>query len=58
MLNYIQGDCGSSKTHKILEMMKRSDYQYLLVHSEIQLMKQSANALGDICTLISSEEKV
>jgi len=57
MLNYIQGDCGSSKTHKILEMMKRSDYQYLLVVSEIQLMKQSANALGDICTVISSEEK-
>ncbi|QGU14733.1 hypothetical protein GNG27_08705 [Leclercia sp. 119287] len=55
MMNYIQGDCGSSKTYMTIEMIKRTDIPYLLVHSELQLMKQSAAALGDICTVISSE---
>ena len=54
-MNYIQGDCGSSKTYMTIEMIKRTDIPYLLVHSELQLMKQSAAALGDICTIISSE---
>ncbi len=55
MMNYIQGDCGSSKTYMTIEMIKRTDIPYLLVHSELQLVKQSAAALGDICTVISSE---
>ncbi len=55
MLNYIQGDCGSSKTHKILEMMDRTEHQYLLVQSELQLLRQSAKTLGDICNVITSE---
>ena len=52
---YILGDCGSSKTKKILEMMKRSDHHYLLVQSELQLLIQSAKTLGDICKVITSE---
>ena len=55
MLKFSQGDCGSHKTYSMIEMIKRTDIPYLLVHSELQLMKQSAAALGDICTLISSE---
>lgn len=55
MLKYGQGDCGSAKTHVMIEMIKRTDIPYLVVHSELQLMKQSAAALGDICTVISSE---
>ncbi|MDQ2128761.1 hypothetical protein R4I72_09910 [Leclercia adecarboxylata] len=55
MMNYIQGDCGSSKTYSMIEMMKRTDIPYLLVHSELQLMNQSAAALGNICIVISSQ---
>jgi len=39
----------------MIEVIKRTDIPYLVVHSEIQLMKQTAIALGDVCTLISSE---
>jgi len=55
MLKYGQGDCGSAKTHVMIEMIKRTNIPYLVVQSELQLMKQSAAALGDICTVISSE---
>lgn len=55
MLKYISGDCGSAKTYVMIEMIKRTNIPYLVVHSELQLMKQSVAALGDICTVISSE---
>ncbi|RBW72877.1 hypothetical protein DQW56_18960 [Klebsiella pneumoniae] len=55
MLKYIQGDCGSSKTHKTLEMMERTEHQYLLVQSELQLLHQSSKKLGNICKSITSE---
>lgn len=35
--------------------MKRSDYHFLLVQSELQLLRQSAKTLGDICKVITSE---
>ena len=39
----------------MLQVMKRTSENFLLVHSELQLIQQSADALGNICKVISSK---
>ncbi|TFZ49716.1 type III restriction endonuclease subunit R [Serratia proteamaculans] len=56
MLKYIQADCGSGKTHSLIEMTKRSNEKFIIVQSTLQLIDQTSKGLSNICTVITSSE--
>lgn len=54
MLKYIQADCGSGKTHSLIEMTKRSSDNFIIVQSTLQLIEQTTKELGAIANVITS----
>lgn len=53
-IKYISADCGSGKTHALIEVAKRSDERFIIVQSTLQLIEQTEKGLGSICKVINT----
>lgn len=53
-LKYISSDCGSGKTHALLQQIKRTDDRYIIVQGTLQLVEQTHRDLGTISKMITS----
>jgi superfamily II DNA or RNA helicase len=53
-LKYISSDCGSGKTHTLIQQIKRTDDRYIIVQGTLQLVEQTHNDLGIVSKMITS----
>ncbi|HAU8267615.1 TPA: hypothetical protein I8287_005365, partial [Kluyvera intermedia] len=53
-LKYISSDCGSGKTHALIQQILRTDDRYIIVQGTLQLVEQTHNDLGTVSKMITS----
>lgn len=53
-LKYISSDCGSGKTHALIQQILRTDDRYIIVQGTLQLVEQTHRDLGSVSKMITS----
>jgi hypothetical protein len=54
-MKFISGDCGSGKTHSLVQQILRTPYNYyIIVQGTLHLTQQTAQDLGSVARLITS----
>ncbi|TCW50889.1 hypothetical protein EDC53_102458 [Phytobacter diazotrophicus] len=54
-LKYISSDCGSGKTHTLIQQILRTYDRYIIVQGTLQLVEQTHNDLGTVSKIITSK---
>ncbi|MEI9855133.1 hypothetical protein [Enterobacter mori] len=53
-MKFISGDCGSGKTHSLVQQILRTPDNYIVVQGTLHLTQQTAKDLGEVAKLITS----